>query len=174
MSHGLKSFVIYIKNQTIIWPKVTRSYQFGAPTLTLRALQVQWQLARPSLLSVRRLLRHQRSVVTEHRGDVFTQQLQSKGEWIATTTDDAIQPLKRMCVSAWIKCIAVRFYIIVATTLATARQRQRVNNTKWDYIMGQNRQNVSRNEQEWTSMCLKWSDAVIALPLCSVANGDEH
>lgn len=34
--------------------------------------------------------------------------------------------------------------------------------------------NVSCNEQEWISMCLKWSNAVVALPLCSVVNGDSH
>lgn len=38
--------------------------------------------------------------------------------------------------------------------------------------MVQNRQNVSCNEQEWASVCLKWSNAAIALPLCSVAYGE--
>lgn len=89
-------------------------------------------------------------------------------------TGEAAQPVKRMCVSARTNLTqSINITHWVATTVVYVRGRERIkDNTKWHDIVEQNRQNVSGNEQEWTSMCLKWSNAVIALPLCSVANGD--
>lgn len=124
---NVTSFNIQIKHQIIIWPKVTWLYcKLVHQCWLFWALQVQWQQARPSHPSVLRLLQHQQSVVTKHRGDTFTQQLQSKSEWNRNYDWRGNQPLKRMCVSAWVYSIRVRFYIMVATTLATVRQRKSV------------------------------------------------